>query len=235
MSWRFKTALLVALAIPAFSGYPVNQLAGEIVPGARIGWLGYGVAVHAAVWALLGIRTYRVAVLASLLVALPVVVLGTGISFAALLWRGWDPALIAPTCAHYISLAITMLTVIPLALSMVAVIPFHRFEYRLLRKNRGVSLPEKSALMFLRVFSHILYFVIPNILEVIREEGFFSMTSGSGDAAGAGRLPLGRRLSILVRVLVQIGVEGICDAVRYVPLWADEISRLPDRDRFKKT
>lgn len=235
MNWRLKTVFLVILAIPAFSGYPVNRIAGELVPGAGVGWLGYGVAVHLAVWALLGIKAYRIAIFASLLVALPVVVLGSGISFAGLLWRGWEPALQTVAIAHYISLAITMLTVIPLALSMVAVIPFHRLEYRLLQKSMGVSLLEKSALMFLRVFSHILYFVIPNILEVIREERFFPGLAGRRDAPGVTPKPFRRRLSNMVRILVQIGVEGICAAVRYVPLWADEISRLPGRSRAPKS
>jgi hypothetical protein len=234
LSWWLKTAILWFLAIPAFSGFPVNHVQGAIVPGAGYGWVGYGVVVHAVTWALLGKKAYRIAIVICVLIALPVVLLGAGISFAGLFFRGWNPTLQEQYSAHYISLAITMLTVIPLALSMVAVVPFHRIEYRLLRKSQGASIIEKSALMFLRVFSHIFYFVIPNILEVVREERIFSTITGRRKIPGVASLPLRRRLAIMVRILIQIGVEGICAAIRYVPLWADEISRLPGRNRAKK-
>ena len=88
--------------------------------------------------------------------------------------------------------------------------------------------------MFLRVFSHIFYFVIPNILEVIREERVFPIIAGRRKIPGVASLALRRRLSIMIRILIQIGVEGICAAVRYVPLWANEISRLPGRTRITK-
>jgi hypothetical protein len=234
LSWWLKTVILWLLAIPAFSGFPLNHVQGDIVPGAAYGWVGYGLMIHITAWALLGKEAYRVAIFICMLITLPVVFLGAGISFAGLFIRGWDPVLQAFYSAHYISLAITMLTVIPLALSMVAVIPFHRIEYRLLQKSHGASIMEKSALMFLRVFSHIFYFVIPNILEVIREERVFPILSGRRKIPGVAPLAIHRRLAIMVRILIQIGVEGICAAVRYVPLWADEISRLPGRNRIKK-
>jgi hypothetical protein len=235
LSWRLKTAILWLLAVPAFSGFPVNHVQGVVVPGAGYGWIGYGVVVHTITWALLGKKAYRIALAISMLITLPVVLLGAGISFAGLFLRGWNPALQVPVSAHYISLAITMLTVIPLALSMVAVIPFHRIEYRLLQRSQGASTIEKSALMCLRVFSHIFYFVIPNILEVVREERVFSMVTGRRKIPGMAPFPLRGRLALMLRVLIQIGVEGICAAIRYVPLWADEISRLPGRKRVKKT
>jgi hypothetical protein len=234
LSWWLKTAILWFLAIPAFTGFPVNHVQGVIVPGAGYGWIGYGVVVHTMTWVLLGKKAYRIAFVISVLITLPVVLLGAGISFAGLFLRGWDPALQVQYSAHYISLAITMLSVIPLALSMVAVVPFHRIEYRLLQRSQGTSIIEKSALMCLRVFSHIFYFVIPNILEVVREERVFSIVTGRRKIPGVASLPLRRRLALMVRVLIQIGVEGICAAIRYVPLWADEISRLPGRNRVKK-
>lgn len=226
--------MLWLMAIPAFTGFPMNHIQGVFVPGAGFGWVGYAFLVHVLTRAVLGTKAYRIAVFISLFITLPVVILGTGISYIGLLLRGWDPALQAQYSAHYISLAITMLTVIPLALSMVAVVPFHRIEHRLLRRSQGVSIIEKSVLMFLRVFTHIFYFVIPNILEVIREERVFSTLAGRKKSTSVKSLPFFKRLAIMVRVLIQIGVEGICAAIRYVPLWAEEISRLPGPDRGRK-
>jgi hypothetical protein len=234
LSWWYKTAIIWLLAVPAFTGFPLNRIEGFIVPGAAYGWIVYAMVIHIGTWALLGKKAYRIAVYISGLITLPVVVLGAGISFGGLIIRGWDSALQAKYSAHYISLAITMLTVIPLALSMVAVVPFHRIENRLLQKSTGITIVEKSALMFLRVFSHILYFVIPNILEVIREERVFSIITGRKKNSDSETLTIRSRMAMMVRILIQIGVEGICAAVRYIPLWADEISRLPSRDYIEK-
>jgi hypothetical protein len=130
--------------------------------------------------------------------------------------------------AHYVSLALNMLSVIPLALAIVAAIPFDRLEQRLLRKAGGISTGEKYLLMFIRVFNHIVYFVIPNILEVMREEALLRTVSENASLpAGPRRLRLlGRRLTA---GMVQVGVSGICASVRFIPLWAREIDDLPRR------
>jgi len=93
---------------------------------------------------------------------------------------------------------------------------------------------EKSALMFVRVFIHIIYFVIPDILEVLREERIFAEITGWNKSGSTKKPPLRIRFHALIRVLIQIGVEGICSAIRYVPLWAEEISRLPGRGGGKE-
>ena len=81
----------------------------------------------------------------------------------------------------------------------------------------------------MRVFIHIIYFVIPDILEVLREERIFAEIAGRKKSGSAKKMPLRIRVHALIRILIQIGVEGICSAIRYVPLWAEEISRLPGR------
>jgi hypothetical protein len=146
-----------------------------------------------------------------------------------LLFRSWTPADLNNITSHYVALAVTMLTVIPLGLSIVAVIPFHRLESRLLSQSGGVSLIQKSTLMFARVCIHVIYFVIPDILEVLREERTLKQIMGRRVSAGEPKLSLRLRVNILVRNMIQVGVEGICSAVRYIPLWAEEIARLPGR------
>ena len=229
MNWRIKFALFCVLAIPAFTGFPLNHIAGNLMPGLSLGWIVYALLVHSAVFYLLGRPSYRIALALCLIISLPVVCLGAGISFIGLLFRGWSALGLKSILEHYTSLAITMLTVIPLALSIVAVIPFHRIENRLLQKSRGVSLMEKSLLMFARVFNHVIYYVIPDILEVLREERILTQIAGRQTSGDAPKQPFQIRARILVRSMIQVGVESICSAVRYVPLWAEEISRLPGR------
>jgi hypothetical protein len=229
MNWRIKFALFCVLAIPAFTGFPLNHIAGNLLPGLSLGWMVYALLVHSAVLYILGRSSYRIALVISLIISVPVVCLGAGISFIGLFFRGWSALDLKSILEHYTSLAITMLTVIPLALSIVAVIPFHRIESRMLQKSRGVSLMGKSLLMFARVFNHVIYYVIPDILEVLREERILIQITGRHTSGDAPKQPFQIRARILVRSMIQIGVESICSAVRYVPLWAEEISRLPGK------
>ena len=126
---------------------------------------------------------------------------------------------------HYVRLTLNMLSVIPLALSVVATIPFGRFEQHLLSNARGVTAWEKKLLMAVRVFNHIAFFVIPDLLEVLREER--PLASLRLNQAGARHK---MALQTLTAGLVQIGVAGICAALRFIPLWAREIADLPDRN-----
>lgn len=234
MNWQFKILILSILAIPAFTGYPVNLFKETLLPGVELGWIVYGFLVHAAIFGLLRKRSYRVALFIALLLSLPVVCLGAGISFISLLWRGWDGGYPEMIITRYVSLAITMLTVIPLALTMGAMIPIHRIENRLLQTGRGIGFIQKSALMAARVFTHIIYFVIPDILEVLREERILNEMIGRRQTEGGVRILFRIRIGALIRLLVNIGVESTCAAIRYIPLWAEEISKLPGRSATRQ-
>ena len=227
MSWKIKALLIWGLAVPAFTGLPMEFFPGSLPAGISTGWLLYAAVVYAAILLLLGRKIFRVSLLIALAISVPLVLLGTLVFLLGLMFGGFDPARLGATFGHYLRLLANMMVVIPLSLSMVAVLPLHRLEHHILMRRGGVRMVEKMALMFLRVFSHILYFVIPNILEVIREEGMLPGTGSAGGAKTGVKTPLSRRLKEIVQTLVNIGVESICSAVRYVPLWAEEISRLP--------
>jgi hypothetical protein len=227
MNWKLKAGLLWLLAIPAFTGIGGHAIPGSLLPGAGYGWIGYAVVVHGVIALVLGTRAYRLASLVALAITLPVVLLGAVISFAVLFVGGWSTVQQTATVAHYVHLFLTMVTVIPLALAMVAVIPLHRLEHHLLRRAKGVKTIEKIVLMVLRVFSHIVHFVLPNIMEVIREEGVLPVKGGVGGSHRGLSLGLRQRTSGVLSMMVHVGVEAICASIRYIPLWADEISRLP--------
>ena len=228
MSWKAKLAVLAVVALPAFSGYLLHLVPGEILAGVQNAWVYYFIVTQAVIFCVAGPRIHGVTLSIAALIALPVVFFGATISYLLFL-AGWgDSGGQAAFSAHYVTLCLTMLTVVPLALNMVAAIPFPRIEQALLRSPTGVSKIQKMALMFLRVFNHIVFFVIPNTIEVVREErrlhpdSFFKapgQRSVKGRAAG------------LIRDLTQIGVEGICASIQYIPIWAVEISRLPGKER----
>jgi len=234
MNWKLKALIIWVLAIPAFTGFPINHIPDNVLPGLSYGWLLYGVIVYGAILLVLGKKVCTITLVVALTIAIPLVVLGILISSIGLLISGWNQGDLGDSTTHYVHLMVTMIVVIPLALSMVAVLPFHRLERHILQSKRGVRTSEKIILMFLRVFSHIFYFVLPNILEVIREEG---MLTGKRLLSGGGqniRLPLSRRIGEMVQMLVNIGVESICSAIRYIPLWAEEIAKLPGYHTTKR-
>jgi hypothetical protein len=234
MNWKPRFLLLLAFSVPAFTGYPVQAVNRLIIPGITYGWAIYFITASAAILLLLGKRHFMDVMTVAALITLPVVFVGGTISYGFYIC-GWAyPAGSPQYSPHYVSLCLTMLTVIPLSLSLVAVIPFHEIESVLLEGVNGVSSSEKILLMFLRVFNHIVHFVIPNIIEVLREERRLIFTRGKGNSGnGNGWYAIckngKRRFARLIQDMIQIGVEGICAAVRYIPLWAVEISQLPGR------
>ena len=235
MSWKPRFFLLAAVAVPAFTGYPVNALDGSILPGITWGWIGYFLTVHTLIRSVLGATHAANVVSVASLITLPVVFVGGTVSYLMVLAGIGHAGGPAAYSAHYVSLCLTMLTVIPLALSMVAVIPFHRIEQNLLLHPQGVSTAEKVLLMFLRVFNHIIHAVIPNIVEVMREEQQWqiALNGSRGPHRPSGHCKrrgiMVSRLRVIVRAMRRIGIEGICAAVQHIPLWAVEISQLPDK------
>lgn len=221
MKWRRRVALLVLAAAPALSGYPLAVVPGEILPGLTRGWATYFAAVHLLLVLTTPGRLYGNILAASALITLPVVFGGAALSgllhLAGLAHPG-GPQSYSP---HYLALLTRMLTVIPLALALVAGIPFQLIEQQVLGGATGISRAEKNLLMALRVFNHIVHDVIPATLEVVREEW--------PRPPGAGRNRSRPTAAGLIRMMTWVGIAGICGAVQYIPLWAVEIARLPER------
>jgi len=237
MNWKLKFLTLMIIGVLAFTGYQVASFEAEIFPGITYGWVIYFLVVNLLILIITGKQFFPNVVTIAVLIAMPVVFVGAAISYLIFLFGLGYPSGPAEYSAHYVLLCITMLTVIPLALSLVAIIPFQDFEQGMLNTTTGVSKIEKWVLMFLRVFNHIVFFVIPTILETMREEAQYrkwvdSSLKASSTVSIPGRLQLlGRRLTGLIKKMIQVGVEGICASIQYIPLWAVEISQLPGRSR----
>jgi capsular exopolysaccharide synthesis family protein len=120
MSWKIRFFLLAAVSIPAFTGYPVNTLNTPIIPGVTWGWLGYWLAAGTTIFCVLGGTHFSNTISVSALITLPVVFVGGTLSYLVHLSGLGQPGDPAVYSAHYVSLCLTMLTVIPLALSLVA-------------------------------------------------------------------------------------------------------------------
>ena len=239
MNWKIKFFILMILSMPAFTGYPVVSFDSEIISGLSYGWTAYFFLVNISIIVIHGRRFYANILAVAALISMPVIFVGGTIAFLIyLLGLGYDTGQAAYS-PHYVSVCITMLTVIPLALSLIGVVPFQRFEQKLLQSSCGVTKFEKCLLMFLRVFNHIVYFVIPNILETIREEGHYrkwlkSEKTAPGELGSRKRTRIIKsRILALIQEMVQLAVESICASIQFIPLWAVEISQLPNKKRAK--
>lgn len=220
--WRFKLPLLLLLATPAFTGYPLNVLPFELLEDLTLAWPIYGIVVYFVIGGLMGSYFLATAIAVATLITLPVVFSGALLAhLGALLAISPRPAY----GSHYVSLTLTMLTVIPLALSLIGALPLQKLEQGLLQSPRGFSLPRKYALITMRVFNHIVYFVVPVLLEVLREEGYFKRR---GPDATEHPQSWFKRLGATIELLRHLGLEVICASVQYIPLWSLEISRLPE-------
>ena len=239
MNWKIKFFILMIVSLPAFVGYPVVIFDAEIISGLTYGWAAYFFIANLVIIVIHGSRFHANILAVAALIAMPVVFVGGTIAFLIfLLGLGYDAGQAAYS-PHYVSVCITMLTVIPLALSLIGVVPFQRFEHKLLQSSTGVSRLEKCILMFLRVFNHIVFFVIPNILETMREEGHYRQWLKNeklsfGESRGAKKTRgIKSRILLLIQEMVQLAVDSICASIQFIPLWAIEISQLPNKHRIK--
>ena len=225
MNWKGRIIVLALIGVPAFTGISPLSMLGEPLAGVPWSAFVYAAVVNLTVGLTCGGAFAASALAVSVLILLPVVLGGASITWVL---SGLDAMALENAGAHgghYVRLALNMLSVIPLALSVVATIPFNRFEQHLLRDASGVAAWEKKLLMTVRVFDHITFFVIPDLLEVVREERPFASRRLNQTAAKRKMV-----LRALVNGLVQIAVAGICAALRFIPLWAREIADLPDRN-----
>jgi hypothetical protein len=227
--WKFKCCLLLTIALPAVSGVLLNDFQQTVLPGLSLSWILYLFGVHFVVLSLLGIHRYGKIVGIASLVTLPVVYSGASLSYLLWLIKSSPLSDAYSFGAHYLALLITMLAVIPLSLAMIAVLPFGSFEQQLLQRKDGVSPMEKRLLIAIRVFNHTVFDVLPNILEVLREES--GQRSDVKEACKNNFIlkRIFRKPMEMISLMIQIGVKGICTTMQYIPLWAVEISQLPNR------
>jgi len=233
MHWKIKLLILLLGAIPAFTGYPVSRFDAVVVAGITRAWAVYFLVANSLVLGLCGRRRYARILTAAALVTLPVVASGGCLSFMVSLFEPDTWGAQVKYSAHYLGLCVTMLTVVPLALGLVTTIPLQVFEQQLLQNRLGVPMTQKRILMALRVFNHIVYYVIPNILEVVREERQFMAFNECADREKK-RSGVFKRATLIVRRMTHIAGEGICAAVQYIPLWAAEIADLPAGDEGRR-
>lgn len=220
-----QSLILLIVAIPAFTGLFLTQ-GPALFLDIQAGRLGYGLVTALAIAALRGRFLWLSATLIAFVIAIPVAGGGALLSLA-LYVVGLSAMTPMQIAARYVFLFINMLSMIPLGIALVTLIPTAALEARLLRGVTGVSLPQKSMLMALRVFNHVVFTVMPEIMQTVTEELRFN-----GYVYKTGLRAKHRRRLFLHSILKKfmfVAVAALCLSVKYIHFWAAEISALPGK------
>lgn len=237
--WGIKLITLLIISIPSWNYFFINLISNEIFKGLSYGQLIYFLIVTISILILLGRKILSICHSIASIIVLSVVFFGSFISLVeAILTTSPEfvPTKILDYSPHYISLFITMMTVVPLSLAIFSSIPFFQYEKKVLKKMEGMSIIRKIILISVRVFGHIIYNVIPKIILVKREEdSIIKSTDGIAEDIIFKKCEKTRgQLIILIRDYFQIGIVAIRSSIEYIPLWALEISHLPNKKEIRK-
>jgi len=232
-----KLILLLLTLIPSFTNFFLTKMPSTVIPGVSLWQLLYFFIVLLVVRVVAGYAIFFFSLSAVSLLSLPVVFVGAIVSCLKRL-----PAIsneqIFRESPHYISLLLNMLTVVPLAIGLMSQIPLRRYEMRLLNRTRGVTFREKILLMAARVINHILFTVIPNILQVRREERYKGsqvlIEEFANDFLLEKAKEINQRVIRCVIEMLDIAVASICFSVEHITIWAIEIGNLPSKQAFKE-
>lgn len=225
LKW-LQTMILLLAAVPAFTGLGL-MLGPAVLDGLHVSRLFYWLIISLAILLTRGRFLWLTANVIALAICIPVVV-GGGL-LALLLYTlnqsAWGLAQIA---AHYAILLVSMLSMIPLGISLVSLIPTAAIETRLLNNVQGITPGRKILLMAVRVFNHVVFTVMPEILQTVREElrfnGYLYRT----------RTRRGKRrlfVKSALQKLMFVAITALCVSLKYIYFWAGEISALPDKKR----
>ena len=220
-----QSLVLIILAVPAFTGLCLTY-GPTLFLNIQAGRLLYWLATALCIALLRGRFLWLAATVIALVIALPVA--GGGALLSLLLYALGVSALTPhQIAAHYVFLFINMLSMIPLGIALVSLIPTAALEARLLRNVTGVGTLQKIMLMALRVFNHVVFAVMPEILQTVTEElrfnGYIYKTGAKNE----------RRRRLFLKSILQkfmfVAVAALCLSVKYIHFWTAEISALPGK------
>jgi len=231
-------ALLFLLMIPSFTNFFAARFPSAIIPGISHWQLFYFVVVLLAVRLIAGEPMFLFSVSTVSLLAVPVVFVGALVCFLKKLALG-DVTDIWGKSSHYVSLLLNMLAVIPIAIAFMSQVPLRRYERYLFQKTTGVSPLEKALLMVSRVINHILFTVIPKVMQIWREEHrkkeHLSLYELASDALLDDAKNVKRRIVRALTQMLDIGLASICFSLEYITLWTLEIANLPSKRALKES
>lgn len=129
---------------------------------------------------------------------------------------------------HYLDLIISMFIFIPLSIGLIALLrgPAKEYERHMILQYQGISLGRKRLLIGCRILVHLLFSVVPALVEVIREEKVLGRIRRSSKI----RID---ELRASAWLLLRIVCHAVCETLQYIPLWVSEIAALPTRGQSK--
>jgi uncharacterized membrane protein YhaH (DUF805 family) len=213
----FTIALLPAALMVILPGSITRIMGFNILPGIPLYEISYLIFIYFVIATAMGARFLMISIALSVVASAPMILAGSALSCVLSLFTGPD-AKICSDGPHYVGLLLNILSTVAIAVTLVCLSlrPLRDYERRLTLTSSGVSVVQRKMLLACRVIVHIFFFVVPVILEVIREERILRRFSFSMSDIKAGCL-----------LLVRIVYQGTCETLQFIPLWAGEIESLP--------
>lgn len=225
MKRLMQSLVLIVLAAPAFSGLFLNDGPTLFfsVTATRVGYL---LALNLAIFILRGRFLWLTASVIAVAVTIPVV--GGGGLLALILYAfNWGGMTLTQIASHYAVLLINMLSVIPLGIALVSLVPAAALEARLMRNTAGINLPQKILLMAMRVFNHVVFAVMHEVMQAALEELRFNNYLYKARLIGKKRRR--RFLKNLLQKFMFMALTALCLSLKYIHFWTAEISALPGK------
>lgn len=227
----WKVLIIVIFSIPCFYSCPPTALNIIILPGINLFNLLYMLLMFAVILFSGGIRRFFLSIKMATIVSISVVFIGSSIAFIRTLLLPSISKSINEYSPYYIALLINMYTVVPISLTIMSFIPVAKLENSIIQAKKEINIVKKALLMFLRVVNHILYQVIPTIMQIMNEEksdrkSMFSRDVLVQEANSESLKMLFRNVRLLLVDIWDICVATICLSIEYIPIWAIEISKL---------
>jgi hypothetical protein len=235
--WWIKFSILFLFFLPSLTNFFSRSVGSQIIPGISLWQLIYFFLVFFVVLIISGRKVLVFSLAVVSLLSISIVFIGALVACLRII-DIFSNEEIYQYSSHYISLLVTMLTVVPISIAVISSVPFKKYELLLLNQMRGISIFERILLMGSRVFNHVYFDVIPNIILVKKEERHKKTQFSIDEVLDDALLEKGKKLKQkVIRIFLEMtntSAACICLSLEHIPLWALEISNLPSQKPLMK-
>lgn len=233
--WRIKLVILLLVILPSFTTYFIKLFNSPMFSSTEIPiwYLIYIAITFIIVYLISGRKTLLIGIVTASLLAISVVFAGGLISYIR---AGFSSEAIPLYSQHYVIILLNTMAVVPISIALISAIPIQEYETNLLNSYKGVTSFEKKILIGTRIFNHIIYTVLPNIVLIWREEKNINKLTIEYVIEDTFLRKLKKVLDIIKKKILEYSyllLTLLINSIEFIPLWAIEINNLPSRKEVR--
>jgi hypothetical protein len=238
--WKLKVVIIFLVLLPSFIGYPFSLIQSKhfflwtmLSNAPNDGTLLYLFFSCVMIRLSAGVKTFVMGLKVAGFLAISVVFVGAFIAYIkmSIFTSGIDD--FSSLSMYYVNRLINIMTVVPLSVSFFMVIPFDDIEHNIVTSSVGIALWKKCVLMISRVVNNIRFSVMPDIFMIMSEERYKGFIESGMDEENLNPDVLRVKIYKFLKRSLYVAASGIAFSLEYIPLWAYEISRIPNLNGAK--